>query len=79
MTVMYLGPDIKGVVRHNQIFTYQPADVIERAGKVHPLTEAFFVEMEHVVEKKKELRREGSFLNLAFTKILKQEVDHGRV
>jgi hypothetical protein len=68
---MYLGPDLKGIVRKNQIFTYRPDRVIEEACGVSPLARHLFVEMENIVEIRKELRRKGSFLNLAYQKIEK--------
>ncbi|MBE5910888.1 MAG: hypothetical protein E7276_06980 [Pseudobutyrivibrio sp.] len=79
MRIMYLGPELKGVVRHNQIFSYNPEDVIEKACQRNPLAKHLFVDMEDIVAKKKELHTEGSLLNLTFRKILKQEVDHGRL
>lgn len=78
MTIMYLGPDLKGIVRHNQIFAYQPEEIIERASETAPLARHLFVSMEDIVQKKEELRRAGSFLNLVNKKV-KEEVDHGRL
>lgn len=71
MTYMYLGPDIKGIVRRNQIFTYKPEDVITKACEQNKLARHLFVPMENVVEAKKELRRLGSFLNIAYKNIEK--------
>jgi hypothetical protein len=77
---MYLGPDLKGIVRKNQIFTYHPDRVIEEACGVSPLARHLFVEMENIVEVKKELRREGSFYNLTYLKLQKTEGGrHGRL
>lgn len=76
--VMYLGPDIKGVVRKNQIFTYHPHDLIERVCKVSPLAKNLFVPMDDIVQSRNELRREGSFLNLAYRKV-KKEVNDERL
>lgn len=69
--VMYLGPDIKGIVRKNQIFAYYPEKVIEQACGVSPLAGKLFVPMDDIVCFRNELRREGSFLNLAYKKIEK--------
>ena len=77
--VMYLGPDIRGLVRKNQIFTYYPEDVIRRACEMNRLARHLFVSMENIVQKKEELRREGSFLNLVYKKIEKEEEKHGRL
>lgn len=73
MTVMYLGPDLKGIVRHNQVFTYQPEEVIGKASEVCELARHLFVSMDNIVSKKNELRRQGSFLNLTYQKIEKAE------
>ncbi|MDE7201928.1 MAG: hypothetical protein K2O91_08515 [Lachnospiraceae bacterium] len=76
--VMYLGPDIKGIVRKNQIFTYDPERAIVQACEVSPLAKELFVPMDNIVQVRNELRREGSFLNLAYRKI-KKEVNNGRL
>ena len=46
MTVIYLGPDLKGIVRKNQVFRYEPKEVIESAKKVNTLAENLFVTLE---------------------------------
>ena len=71
MTYMYLGPDLKGIVRHNQIFTYKPDEVIEKACEQNKLAKHLFVQMENIVENKKELRRLGSFMSIAYKKVEK--------
>lgn len=73
MTVMYLGPDLKGIVRHNQIFTYHPEKVIKQAGMVCGLAKHLFVQMDNIVTIKSDLRRSGSFLNVTYQKIEKAE------
>ena len=75
MTVMYLGPDLKGIVRHNQIFTYHPKVVIEQACGVCGLAKDLFVAMDNIVSSKNELRRRGSFLSLTYQKTEKAESD----
>lgn len=77
--IMYLGPDIKGIVRKNQIFTYQPENVIEQACEVSTLAKYLFVPMDDIVQSKNELRRTDSFLNLAYKKVEKQEAENGRL
>lgn len=83
MSTMYIGPDLKGIVRHNQIFTYYPEKIIEKAREINPLAGYMFIQTEKVVISKNELRREGSFLSLIYKKIeksrKKKEVDHGRL
>ncbi len=73
MTVMYLGPDLKGIVRHNQIFTYHPENVIGQACGICCLARRLFVPMDDIVSCRNELRRPGSFLSLAYQKIEKAE------
>lgn len=77
MTVMYLGPDLKGIVRHNQIFTYRPEEVIGRACERCSMAGYLFVPMTDIVSQKSELRRQGSFLNLAYQKAEKAEKTGG--
>lgn len=69
--IIYIGPDIRGVVRKNQIFTYNPKGVIERATAVYAQANIFFVPMDVIREKKSELRRQGSFLNITYQKMKK--------
>ncbi|MBO5032143.1 MAG: hypothetical protein J6C19_07975 [Lachnospiraceae bacterium] len=73
--IMYLGPGIKGIVRRNQIFTYWPETVIGQACAFSPLAKYLFVPMDNIVQCKKELRKQGSFLNLVYQKIEKQEAE----
>lgn len=68
---MYIGPNLKGIVRHNQIFTYYPDDVIAQACGINPIARYLFVPMEDIVHSKNELRRTGSFLYLAYQKVEK--------
>lgn len=69
--VIYLGPDIKGIVRKNQIFTYWPENVIEQACEINILAKYLFVPMKNVVQSRNELRRQDSFLYLAYQKVKK--------
>lgn len=69
--VMYLGPDIERVVSSNQIFTYNPVELIEKAKSIDPLAEKLFVPMDEIVEKKRELERRGSLLNIAYQRLKK--------
>lgn len=69
--IIYIGPDISGVVRKNQIFTYNPKEVIERATAVYAQANIFFVPMDESRNKKNELCRQGSFLNLTYKKFEK--------
>lgn len=70
--IMYIGPDIRGVVRKNQIFTYQPEEVINQASAIDGLAKHLFVPMDDIVGKKNELRRQGSFLNVAYRQLEKK-------
>ena len=70
MTVMYLGPEIRGVVKHKQVFSYNAEDVITEAIEREPLSKYLFVDMNDIVNKKRELEEPGSLMNVAFKKIL---------
>ncbi len=70
---MYLGPDLHGIVSHNQIYTYHPEEVIAKACKVSPLAKHLFVDMDNIVTHKNELRNESSFLFLTYQKVMKEE------
>lgn len=71
MTYIYIGPNLKGIVRRNQIFTYKPEKIIEQTCEVNKLAGSMFIPMDKIVESKKELRSPGSFLNIAYEKIEK--------
>lgn len=73
MTFMYLGPDLKGIVRRNQIFTYHPEKVIGQACEVCGVAKRLFVPMDNIVSCRNELRRPGSFLSLSYQKTEKAE------
>ncbi len=70
--VMYIGPDIRGLVRKNQIFTYQPDKIIEQASAIYGPAKYFFIPMDDIVKQKNELRRRGSFLNTAYKQFEKE-------
>lgn len=70
---------MKGIVRHNQIFTYRPEKVIEQAIEISPLARHLFVSLDDIVSCKKELGRPGSFFNLAYQKVEKEVKGHGRL
>lgn len=64
--IMYIGPDIKGIVRKNEIFTYAPREIIILAGRVYGPAMELFVPMDRIVEKKQEINRPGSTLALIY-------------
>lgn len=70
--IMYIGPDIRGVVSRNQIFAYYPEKLIERAVAVEPLAKYLFISMDDIVKKKQELNRRGSLLNKAYQNIFRK-------
>ena len=67
--VMYIGPDIERLVTKNQIFTYWPDELIRRAKEIEPLAEKLFVRLDDIVEKKRELERNGSLLNTVYKRL----------
>lgn len=69
--IMYIGPELNGITRANQIFNYDPVAVKEAAGKVEPLTRYLFVELDNIVSAKKELHTPGSLLFLAYERTIK--------
>ena len=68
--VMYIGPDIKGIVKKNEIFTYFPMAVVEQVERIYSPARELFVSMDDIVSKRNERDRAGSALNLIY-KIVK--------
>lgn len=71
--VMYIGPDIKKVVTKNKIFTYYPKDIVDKAKKIDPLADKLFVPMDKIVEKKAELKKRGTLINIAYQRLKMKE------
>lgn len=71
--IAYIGPTIRGLVKKNQIFTYEPKEIIEKAQKVSMYTGYLFVGMDDIVEKRNELKKQGTLLNISY-EIVKKEV-----
>ncbi len=63
---MYIGPDIKGVVKKNEVFTYYPVAIMEQAQQIYGPVRELFVSMDDIVEKRRERDRTGSALNLIY-------------
>lgn len=63
---MYIGPDVKGVVEKNQIFTFDPEDKKKEAEKIYAPAVKLFVDIKDITVKRNELRREGSYLELVY-------------
>lgn len=70
--VMYIGPDIKGIVRKNDVYTYVPEAVIEQVAAVYDPARQLFIPMDNIVEEKKSLSRTGSALNLIYSTLEKK-------
>lgn len=64
--IMYIGPDVKGVVSKSQIFTYDPKDKKEQVKEKYEPAEKFFVDVDDLAKKRKELKRKGSYLELLY-------------
>ena len=77
INVIYLGPEIRGTVKQNQIFSYDAADVKAKAAQISELTQYLFVPMDDVVAGKNALKTQGSLMNIAFRKVTRilQEVE----
>lgn len=64
--IMYIGPDVKGVVSKNQIFTYDPKDKKEQVKEKYEPAEKLFVDIDDLPQKRNELKRKGSYLELLY-------------
>ncbi len=69
---IYLGPEIRGVVRRNQMFLDTPSEVIEKAKEICEQAKYLFVKMDDILPAKKELKRENSFLDIAYKETYKE-------
>ena len=67
--IVYIGPTIRGLVKKNQIFTYDPKEIREKAEKVSKYTGYMFVRMDDIVSKRNELRTKGTLLNISYEKV----------
>lgn len=76
--IVYIGPTIRGLVKKNQIFTYEPKEIMKKAGNVSMYTGYLFVRMDDIVEKRNEMREQGTLLNISY-KIVHREVENGRI
>lgn len=70
--IVYVGPTLKGIVRKNQIFQYDPVSIKEKAVSRFPYTKYLFVNMSEIVEVKKRLSTVGSLENTCYKKTMKQ-------
>jgi hypothetical protein len=75
MRIIYIGPTIRGLVRHNQIYTYRPKKVIEQAKEVSVYAGYLFIDLKKIVASKKELETEGTLLNTSYKNVQK-EAEH---
>ncbi len=64
--IMYIGPDVKGVVKRNQIFTYDPKEVKEKVKKMYEPAGGLFVKMEFAPVQRKSVCTEGTLLNITY-------------
>ena len=67
--IVYIGPTIRGLVKKNQIFTYDPKEIKEKAEEVSKYTGYLFVGMDDIVSKRNELRTKGTLLNISYEKV----------
>lgn len=70
--IVYIGPTIRGVVRKNQIFTYEPERIMGAAKEVSVYTGYLFVRMDDIVPKRDELRKTGTLLNISYKNVEKE-------
>jgi hypothetical protein len=79
MTVIYIGPTIRGIVRHNQIFSYVPEKTIEKVMSLEPLAGCLFTELKEAKNKKQEASTKGTLLNIVYQRMRKKEELNGAV
>lgn len=73
--IVYIGPTIRGLVKKNQIFNYEPKEIMEKASKVSMYTGYLFVRMDNIVSKRNELRKKGTLLNISYDIVKKEAED----
>lgn len=73
MSYMYLGPGIPGTVKKNQIFTYKPTEVIDKAKAIHPEAGILFIKMsdDTIAKHRREIQTQGTKLNQTFKEVKK--------
>ncbi len=64
--IMYIGPDIKGIVKKNEIFTFSPVAIMEQVQQIYGPARELFISMNDIVEKRRERDITGSELNLIY-------------
>ena len=64
--IMYIGPDVKGVVSKNQFFTFDAEDKKKEVEKIYAPAVKLFLDIKDITAKRNELRREGSYLELLY-------------
>ena len=70
--IMYIGPDVKGIVKRNQIFTYDPKEVKERVKKMYEPAVELFVKMEFAPVQRKAVCTEGTLLNITYNNFVRK-------
>lgn len=70
--IVYIGPTIRGLVKKNQIFTYDPVEIMQKANGISIYTRYLFVRMDDIVSKRNELRKKGTLLNISYKKVEKE-------
>lgn len=69
---MYLGPYIPGIVKHNQIFNYEPTEIIAKAVEKSAFSKYLFVDLDGIAEHKRQLKTPGNLLYVANEKVFKE-------
>lgn len=64
--IMYIGPDVKGVVKRNKIFTYDPKEIKEKVKGMYTPAVELFVKMEDAPEQRRLAHKEGTLLNITY-------------
>ena len=71
MNYMYLGPRIPGVVKRNQIFTYEPTEVMEKVKAIYSEAGILFVKMDETTigEYRRQVKTQGTRLYQTYKKV----------
>lgn len=72
-SLMYLGPTIRGVVKHGAIFTGKIPGTLDEFRKKKPIINNLIVPLSELLEAKKALSEEGTIEHVAFKQLEEQE------
>lgn len=68
--VMYIGPTVRGVVKHGDTFSGGIPDRLEKFAKAKPVMQNLIVPLSQAVETVRESNTEGTALAVAYDRVL---------